>query len=228
MEPQTKEGLAYDKLKTMILGGELPQNTFLSQRMLANSAGTTTNTVRSALRRLEKDGLIESIPRWGVRIPIETEESIRQRYEVREILEEGAIRLAMNRIRPDDAKRLLELARIVDESTAASPPDAATFAEKHAELHVTIIELSGNKLLAEAYERVNIRSQMLHNANRAWFRILQQGPRHHQSFIEKLLESDEDTAARLVREHVKDGLRHELEALRASLTDNDVAEHVEA
>ena len=62
-EPKTKEQLAYESLRELIVRGELPLGEFLSQRMLTSKVDSTMVNVRPALRQLENDGLIESIPR---------------------------------------------------------------------------------------------------------------------------------------------------------------------
>ena len=60
--PRTKEEIAYQKLKELILNSELPKDEFLSQRKLAGKMDSTITNVRGALRQLENDGLIENVP----------------------------------------------------------------------------------------------------------------------------------------------------------------------
>jgi DNA-binding transcriptional MocR family regulator len=65
--PPTSEQQVTDRLRRHILAGELPVGEFLSQRKLAELAGTSVISVRGALRQLENEGLIENVPRAGVR-----------------------------------------------------------------------------------------------------------------------------------------------------------------
>ncbi|MFW5843559.1 MAG: GntR family transcriptional regulator, partial [Spirochaetota bacterium] len=120
LPPQTKEDLAYHGLKELIVLGELPRGTFLSQRMLAAKCGVNVVTVRGALRQLENDGLIENVPQWGVRIPEETEEAVRDRYFLREILEVAAVRKIVGRRDEIDPAELT--ARAVACDTLSSEP----------------------------------------------------------------------------------------------------------
>ena len=90
--PKTNEEMAYHLLRDLLLRGELPVGKFLSQRMLCERAGVAEVTVRPALRLLQNEGLIEYIPRWGVRVPVETEDSLRDRYFMREVLEVAAFK----------------------------------------------------------------------------------------------------------------------------------------
>ncbi len=84
---KTSSEKAYQALLREILGGSLPKGEFLSQRMLAELADTSIISVREALKRLEYEYLLESVPKWGVRIPVETRARIKDLYGIREALE---------------------------------------------------------------------------------------------------------------------------------------------
>jgi len=56
---------AYKILQRAIIENELPKGKFLSQRMLSKMTNTSVVSVREALKKLEYERLIESIPRWG-------------------------------------------------------------------------------------------------------------------------------------------------------------------
>lgn len=213
-ELRTKEDSAYLKLKRRIMFGELPPGQFLSQRMLAEQAGTTTGTVRSVLRRLENDGLIESVPRWGVRIPSETEETVRDRYYLRDVLEEAAIRRVFERHHHEDVEHLHKLAKELDDVLSEPDPDILEYAERHATLHQALIELAGSQSLLDAYLRINMRSRMLLNATRSWERIVADGTTGHQGHIDRVFSGDEEAAVNEVREHVQLGFEYELQALK--------------
>src|SRR6056297_234479 len=86
-ETITSSEKAYRKLLEAILENKLERGEFISQRKLAVIAETSIVSVREALKRLEHEYLIEFIPKWGVRIPIETRERIIELYAVREALE---------------------------------------------------------------------------------------------------------------------------------------------
>jgi DNA-binding GntR family transcriptional regulator len=211
---QTKEDMAYDALKRCIMFGELPQGQFLSQRMLAERVETTTGTVRSVLRRLENDGLIENVPRWGVRIPAETEETVKDRYYLRELLEAAAIRRIWKRDDPEELRILTTVAARVDAVLADPDPDVLTWAERHNELHQKMIELAGSQSLLEAYIRINMRSRMLLNATRSWERIVADGTTGHQIYIREVFAEDEEASVRTVVAHAHLGLKLELQAIR--------------
>ena len=125
----TCEEKTYERLKQMILTGKLPQGEFLPQRGLAQQVGATIVTLRSALRLLGNDGLIENVPKWGVRIPVDTIKSVTDRYYVRELLEVGAAEKLLGNPTEDMQAELIGLAKECDRMAPDSPESYRGFAE---------------------------------------------------------------------------------------------------
>ena len=210
----TCEEKTYERLKTLILTGKLPKGEFLPQRGLAQQVGATIVTLRSALRLLGNDGLIENVPKWGVRIPVDTIKSVTDRYYVRELLEVGAAEKLLENPTGDMQAELTNMAKECDRMVPDSPESYRDFAEKHIRLHLRIAELSGNQLLVQTLTRLNFRSMMLSNARNAWMiqlDYLQNA--HHENFIRELFSLPRAEALNTVHTHIRRGLRMELAVL---------------
>ena len=126
---ETSAEKAYQAILKHILEGELPRGEFLSQRMLAEIADTSIISVREALKRLENDRLIESIPRWGVRIPIETRERIVEMYGVREAVEVMIAYLLCKDNNQRSKKEILKLADEIDGIDTTNPDNIPVLAK---------------------------------------------------------------------------------------------------
>ena len=216
MQPQTKEDRTYQRLKELIVQGELPRGTFLSQRMLAGKCDANVVTVRAALRQLENDRLIENVPQWGVRIPEETEATVRDRYYLREVLEVAAVRRIVPRRDEIDAKELVVRAEACDALSGEPEGNYRIYAQRHYEFHQTLTNLSGSALLAEAYSRLWMRSVMLWNAERGWHRGYDRSPRLHRDLVTVILTGTEEAAAGAMEEHIRHGMQLELAVLRSA------------
>ncbi len=216
---KTKEEQAYEKLKSLILAGELPRNQFLSQRMLAEKAGTNITTIRTALRQLESDDLVENVPRWGVRIPIETEDVVRDRYFVRELLEVGAVRRIIARRTSGilDAGGISEKAKLCDSIARESPKDIDKFFRAHFDFHLELAKLSDSPLLMLSLSRIHFKSIMLGNARRAW---AQGASVNHERMVKVILGADEESAVEAIVDHIHQGLEKELLTLRGELAEH--------
>ena len=215
-QPMTNEEIAYHILRDLLLRGELPTGKFLSQRMLCERAGVAEVTVRPALRLLQNEGLIEYIPRWGVRVPVESEENLRDRYFMREVLEVAAIKRIFELDNPLHRQGLLERANQCDSVSADRPNCVEQFAQRHFDFHHFMTQCSGSLLLVESLERIHLKIRMFYNAKRGWGRGLDRNS--HVNFVQDVFSGDIEHAEDVVRRHVQRGLEHELEAIRESQT----------
>jgi DNA-binding GntR family transcriptional regulator len=207
---ETSEMIAQRKLKELILAGELPMNEFLSQRMLAERIDASIVSLRAALRYLESEGLIESVPRWGVRIPAETPESLQDRYFVREVIEVAAVRRMLERKATGCREILLAKADVCDRMAKEKPDKAVRFAEVHFDFHHALAECSGSKLLVDCIDRLSLRTLMFWNAQRGWAHGLSRI--QHVRLVEDLFGEGVESAEQAIRDHVRQGLEYELQA----------------
>ena len=213
--PTTVEEQAYRSLRQAILRGDLPAGEFLSQRKLASLSGTSVISVRGALRRLENEGLIENVPRLGVRIPAETPETVADRYFMRETLEVAAVRRIAGKLDKVQTANLKKLARECDHIQGTDPAAVERFADAHMRLHLLIASCSGSPLLEESIRCLKLRGLMAMNAQRGWAQARDSGPRHHQDLVAVIVTGDTGRAVRAMSRHIRRGLRHELAALAA-------------
>jgi DNA-binding GntR family transcriptional regulator len=208
---RTKEEQAYEDLKSMILSGDLPKDVFLSQRMLAAKVDTNITTIRTALRQLERDGLMENVPQWGVRIPVETEERLRDLYFVRDILEIAAVRRVVQRRDTIDRETLQRKAKLADDFARQLPENVVAFSKAHFDFHCELAEQSGSELLLYSLNRVHFRNWLLWHDVRLWKN------RHlidHQKLVQVILTQDEEDVIKYMRVHINNGLENELAELK--------------
>lgn len=210
---KTKEERSYEALREVILSGEIEAGEFLSQRALASRIGCAVVTLRAALRQLESEGLIENVPRWGVRVPVETRDSISERYYVREVFEVEAVRQIVRRREALDPQELYELARRCDERALASDAKPKEFGVAHFSFHQTLVATAGSPLLASTYQRVNLKSLFLWNAVHLWKLRKPMHVADHENLVEVIWSENEDTATGGIRDHIRRGLGEELSIL---------------
>lgn len=214
--PQTQEDHVFQAVRHGILAGELPVGEFLSQRKLAERFDTSLITLRSALRRLENDGLIENVPRWGVRIPEDAPEQVQDRYFMREVLELAALARALPNINEAQWRHLGELAVACDTHEGDDEAAVRAFATAHQALHRCVVEYAGSPLLLEQYDRLMARNLMLINARRGWAtgRDRDRDNTHHQALIQSLRELSPAKAAAALCDHIRCGLERELVVMK--------------
>ncbi|MDR2018442.1 MAG: GntR family transcriptional regulator [Syntrophobacterales bacterium] len=106
----------YRQLKNNVLDGNWEPNTRLVEEKLAADMGTSRTPVREAIQKLEKEGLIQKLPRGGFAVGSVTAEEVEEVFEIRGILETHAAYLAAKRATERDIIALEEIVKHEEEA----------------------------------------------------------------------------------------------------------------
>lgn len=211
-EPTSEQQVA-DQLRNQILAGELPVGEFLSQRKLAELTDSSVISVRGALRQLENEGLVENIPRMGVRIPQDTPSSVRNRYLVRRALETAAVEKICGQLSDETGASLKKMAEELDR-LAGTPTEenSPVFARLHHDFHLLIADSTGSPLLVQMLQRVINPSLMMLNATRSWKKPSELH-QNHTDLANAIISGKTNEAVQAIQTHIQVGLESELAAL---------------
>lgn len=143
----------YAQLRDAILIGQVASGAHLSVPMLASQFGVSRSPVREAVQRLIRDGLAHEQPHKGARVVrLELTELV-DLYDVRELLEGLAARLAASRA---TESQLASLRKLVTEHTAlAIAGDERSALEADVKFHTRLRQISGNRPLIEQLARLD-------------------------------------------------------------------------
>lgn len=121
---------------------------------LADAFGVSVTPVREALQMLDQEGLVSTKPRSGYFVTHLTLKELLDWFEVREVLEVGAIERAATRI-TDEQLHELEVAHAG--YSGDDEESVERYISENKRLHCLIAEASGNHQLAEMLGRVHDR-----------------------------------------------------------------------
>lgn len=209
--------IAYDRIRHLIVSGDLPPDRRLNQGQLASSFGISTTSVREALHRLVRDTLVDFRRNRGffVASPLRLH-AVVNRLEVRLVLEPGVAKLAAERRSDDHA---LELERVIEGEAQAESPQAAHDLSR--EFHVALTRAARNNEFERALDALwapDVGRQLL--ARRLESATWQsQDVAEHAAIAAAVRNGDGERAAQLMFEHINAAYRH----WRAELVDGDVA-----
>lgn len=141
----------YAQLRQEILRCSLRPGTDLSEAELAVRFGVSKTPVREALAALRLDGLIRTFPRRGYQVSPITLGDITELFDVRTILEAGAVELAVRRITREELDELERLAEASYDPQAE--PTIGYFIDANRDFHLAIARASGNSRLVDLIER---------------------------------------------------------------------------
>jgi len=149
----------YGVLRGRILAEEYYPGEKLSENALAKEYSCSRTPIRESLKRLEQDGLVVTRPQSGTYVKIHSTKDYRNLIEVRSYLEGLAFHLAVEL--GGDPSELDALIDRMDEALGSDRFDMKAYARAHYSFHRTLVSLSGNELLVQFFDRLNLKSSHL-------------------------------------------------------------------
>ena len=137
----------YSAIKNDILTCRLDPGSRIAQSQLVRRYAFGITPIREALKRLEQEGYVQSIPRFGYLIAPITVQDVEDLYDLRLILEQSAIRLAIQRASAEQAEQIRQSANFT--YTFKDSASYLRFLEHNNHFHVGIALTSGNRKLAQ-------------------------------------------------------------------------------
>jgi DNA-binding GntR family transcriptional regulator len=189
-----------ETLKQMIINNELAPGSNLLESELSRMLGVSRTPIREAAVILEGRGLVEIIPRRGIRIVPLTISDMEEIYDILTELEPLAAARAAELRLPDAAFDEVEdcLARM---ERALSGGDRLSWAAADDEFHSRLVALSGNGRLMQV---VGMFSDQVH---RARLLTLHMRPlphasnENHRALVDAIRRGKAEEARRIHREH---------------------------
>lgn len=193
---------AYRDLKGRILSNEYPPSFQVTETEIAQRFAMSRTPIHEALLRLQSDGLVELMPRHGVRVLPIYPADLREIYELLCCLESTAAELMASRQLPPDAPEFqeMEAANVaIDEALARG--DLDDFAEMDDRFHRLLVAYSGNERLMRFVMSI---SDQQHRARRLTLRLRpppMQSSAEHRGILEAIRRGDARAAHELHRAH---------------------------
>ncbi|MEG2481699.1 MAG: GntR family transcriptional regulator [Clostridia bacterium] len=106
--------IAYEVLKRAIVMGEIPAGTRIVETEYAERMHISRTPLREALRKLERDGLVEYVPRRGVVVRAFTIDDVKEIYTIRNALEMLTLPAIVQNATAEDIASLREKLRAMD------------------------------------------------------------------------------------------------------------------
>lgn len=158
---------AFREVRTYILKNKLGEGDILpSEAQLCQEIGVSRNVLREAIKSMELMGLVKACPGRGTEVRsfnldfifqhvlffnmAEDASHVRQLFEIRKTLELGNMRMAFDRITPEQVKHLRELV----EKMKISWAEKGYFTEEDQEFHQTLFSSVDNPILNSLLDAV--------------------------------------------------------------------------
>lgn len=189
-----------DRLRDMIVQGALAPGARLNERALCERLGMSRTPLREALKVLSAEGLVALQPNRGAVVTTLTEPMVREIFEVIGALEALAGTLACRNM---TAEQLNEIrARHYQMLAHHARGELAPYFRCNQQIHLAIVEASGNATLAATYRSLNAhvrRARYMANLSRLRW---DQAVAEHEDILEALASRDAARLPDLLRNHL--------------------------
>ena len=206
-----------EAIEQQILVGALREGDQIVEYQVARQMGISQTPVREALRTLERDGLVVTLPHRGTFVRRVARREAAERYTLGMELEAFAVRLALPRLTAEDFRAL---ERLVDDMAAAADlarselrrrqapgagREAAAYArsvELDVAFHRYVVERAGHELLRKTWLSLN----PLNWRFVTYTRLLNPDPvelaERHRTLLDAYRSGDEAQATAAIRGHI--------------------------
>ncbi len=206
-EHENLDQKAYSILKDMIVERNLLPGQKIPQEKLARDLGISRTPLISALKFLEQEKLVESVPRRGFFVRLFSKEEMVDIFELREVLEGLAVRRAASKITATQIKELNSFFQHFAKQKNIS--DYKGYAREDRRFHNFVIDVGAKEFLKSILLTTNIISfsyQVLHSEGLV--RPPNETIQEHLAMIEAIKERDSEAAEDLMRQHFKKSLAY--------------------
>ena len=190
----------YGELRDMIESGKLKPGMRLVQRDLAEQLKTSNIPIVEAIRRLEHDGLVVSMPNCGAQVIDWSVDEMECAIMVRSSLEQVAARLCAVRATDEQREKLRHLDQKFSEYAAAG--DVAECRATDTALHALIVKCSGSRLLIRMLNNSRVITNTIRNLT--WLPVVVSRPNIHSALIEAIVSGNEEQAETEAKLHIED------------------------
>lgn len=203
LSPVRRSTLTEEIVKTLydsITNGSLPPGTRLVELDLAAKLGVSRGPLREALRILESEGVVMSIPGYGSYVKKFSQEDIAEVYSLRTLLEQEAVRLAAVRATNSQINNVEKAYQAMLE--AAKEGDIPKVIDRDMEFHIKLWEASNHKLLAQVLSSIISQIKVFLALQTSLYEDLAAGVEDHEAIIDCIKNHRGEEGAELMEKHL--------------------------
>lgn len=219
--PRSLADQIYEHLKAKILHGDIKPGERMMQIPVAEKLNISRTPVRDTFRRLEQDGLVEKLPHGGVRVSVIGEETVKEVFGIRRVLETYALQIACAKITAEEISLLKNLKYQAQEILAAKGLSQEVkirrLFELNSRFHEIIYAATDNIYLLNILNNLrNIVNRLRYlglRAGETWMEVWAE----HAQLIKFLEKKDKKGALNLLNKHLDHAASYVLSSLRKEL-----------
>ena len=220
MESRPIREIAYDVLKKAIITGEIPAGERIVETEYADRLHISRTPLREALRKLERDGLVEYVMRRGVVVHAFTTEDVEQIYTIRNSLELLTLPYIIENATEEDIRDLRKKLAEMDKFQAVD--DVESLSPLARDFHTSLTAISRKNRILRVIE-----GQDEYIRRFSAMAIKQENRRNaaheeHHKLVDYVEKRDLEKFEKLMKAHIERSKENCLAALAARKQNRDI------
>lgn len=192
------EVLVYESLKSRILSGQYAAGEKIPEQSVSEELGVSRSPLRSAIRRLASEGLIEYFPYRGAFVKIYTDKDIHDSFAIRMLLESYAI----SNINPEALEQ--ERAGIEQLIARCRSVDRKDTAELDVLVHETAVRLCQNSALIDIYRMLYTKIGLFRDISISDPKMVALSNKSHAVLLQSILDGNTPKALHIIKKHLQE------------------------
>jgi DNA-binding GntR family transcriptional regulator len=210
--PQLLSEHVYEQLKGLIISNQIQPGAPLGEERLATQWGISRTPLRTALARLERDGLVRMVPHRGCVAADIRPQDVRDTYQAREALEVAIIEQTTPHIPEEKLSEIARLFASIDADLDQGQYDS--YIPSDAFFHAVLLEYATNmvliRMLGQLYEQITRIRNYSHGQPGEHMR---EAHSEHRRILEALQRRDAEAASAAMRDHLRNVTRRAIALL---------------
>ena len=215
-EPRLLAAEVVERLRDLIIQGELAPGVKLNERVLCERLRTSRTPVREAIKFLASEGLVELLPNRGAIVTPITATTVREMFVLLGALEALAGELACANASDADLSEIRALHYQMLAHHARG--ELAPYFRCNQQIHLRLVECAGNATLINTYRALNghvRRARYMANLSQErWDHAVEE----HRRILDAVIQRDSVALPALLRSHLENKMHVVLEALGQQAT----------
>lgn len=188
-------------VKAQIINGSYKPGESLVESKLAEELGVSRTPIREAVRLLEQEGLIETIPNKGAVVVGVSSKDVEDIYAIRQLVEGLAARWAVEHMSDQNKKEMQKLLDLMEFYAQRGDVDEIAYLDN--QFHHIIYEASGSKILNITLSNLHQYVQLARLESLQIPKRLDKTLSEHRAILQSFLDNKPYDAEMAVAEHVR-------------------------
>lgn len=205
-EQYSLRGKIYNTLRENILNNKYKPGESLIETKLADELHVSRTPIREAIRQLELEGLVESIPNRGVYVRGISKKDMKDIYSIRLALEVLAAKWSIDNITDDEVNELKDLYELMEFYTGKG--DIDRIAKLNTEFHQVIFNASKSNILINLLNDFQLYVRWARHESLSMPGRMEKALEEHKKILEAFENKDADEVVKTLTAHIENSSKN--------------------